>query len=42
MLTADAQLAAGQKDAARATLETLAAAFPQNERVRQKLRGLGR
>ena len=41
LLTADAQLAAGQKDAARATLEKLAGQFPQSVRVRQKLDALG-
>lgn len=40
MMTADAQLALGQKDAARATLTQLAADFPQSQRVRQKLETL--
>jgi uncharacterized membrane protein len=42
LLTADAQLAAGQKDAARATLTKLAADFPQSQRVKQKLDALSR
>jgi len=42
LLTADAQLAAGQKDAARATLARLAAEFPQSQRVKQKLDALSR
>jgi uncharacterized membrane protein len=41
-LTADAQLAAGQKEAARATLTRLAADFPESQRVKQKLDALSR
>jgi hypothetical protein len=37
LLTADALEAAGKPDAARATLQGLAAAFPQSGRVRQRL-----
>jgi uncharacterized membrane protein len=39
MLTADALEAAGRADAARATLQQLAAAFPDNARVKQRLAG---
>lgn len=37
MLTADALEAAGRGDAARATLQQLAAAFPENRRIKQRL-----
>jgi uncharacterized membrane protein len=37
LLTVDAHEAAGRPDAARATLQSLAAAFPQNTRIRQRL-----
>jgi uncharacterized membrane protein len=39
LLTADALEAAGRADAARATLQQLAAAFPDNPRVKQRLAG---
>ena len=39
MLIADAHEAAGRKDAARATLQQLLAAFPDNRRIRQRLEG---
>ena len=39
MLMVDAHEAAGQADAARATLQQLAAAFPENRRIQQRLQG---
>ena len=39
MLMADAQEAAGRPDDARATLQQLASAFPQNARIKQRLQG---
>ena len=39
MLTADALEKAGRADAARATLQQLAAAFPDNPRIKQRLAG---
>jgi hypothetical protein len=39
MLTADAHEAAGRPDAAKATLQQLLAAFPENTRVKQRLAG---
>jgi uncharacterized membrane protein len=39
MLTADAQEAAGRPDDARATLQQLASAFPDNARIKQRLQG---
>jgi uncharacterized membrane protein len=39
MLMADALEAAGRPDAARATLQQLAAAFPENGRIKQRLTG---
>lgn len=41
LLTVDAHEAAGRPDAARTTLQSLAAAFPQNARIRQRLEGAG-
>jgi hypothetical protein len=40
-LAADAHEAAGRPDAARATLQSLAAAFPENPRIRQRLERVG-
>jgi uncharacterized membrane protein len=39
LLMADAHEAAGRPEAARATLQQLAAAFPQNGRIKQRLQG---
>lgn len=39
MLMADALETAGRADAARATLQQLAAAFPENQRIKQRLQG---
>jgi hypothetical protein len=39
MLMADALEAAGRADAARATLQQLASAFPDNRRIKQRLAG---
>jgi uncharacterized membrane protein len=41
MLMADAQVAAGRPDDARATLQQLASAFPTNARIKQRLQGQG-
>jgi hypothetical protein len=41
LLTVAAHAAAGRPDAARATLQSLAAAFPQNTRIRQRLERAG-